>query len=295
MRTKQCLIHTSLLLAALSLPLTSNAATFDWKASCGCFPDQLTPGMSLYRDTAEVPVLQDGALVISDSVPQQHLFYYLDSTNLLMPTNLVIEAEVRVLSNNDINPPDGKRTASYIQFTTSPGVGNMLFLDMDKIFISHAVYETGPGASVDTTANFHTYRIEVDGIMEYSPLRVYQDGVLVITGSLYYGVPQDHSDPVLYFGDGTFHASGGAAWRSFRHNAAATPSSTFIQSPLSVGTNFTFSFCTVSNQSYTVQQNTNLATTDWTFCTNFLGSGSPCQFLTPASSNRQSFFRVRTP
>ena len=51
-----------------------------------------------------------------------------------------------------------------------------------------------------------------------------------------------------------------------------------IQSPLVAGSNFTFSFSTVSTQSYTVQQNTNLATTNWTFYTNITGNGSLYQF-----------------
>ncbi len=68
-----------------------------------------------------------------------------------------------------------------------------------------------------------------------------------------------------------------------------------IQLPLLTGTNFTFSFSTVSPQSYTVQQNTNLATTNWTFYTNITGNGSLYQFLAPVGSNRQQFFRVSEP
>jgi hypothetical protein len=66
-----------------------------------------------------------------------------------------------------------------------------------------------------------------------------------------------------------------------------------ILSPLLAGTNFTFSFSTISNQSYTVQQNTNLATTNWTFYTNITGNGSLYQFLCPVSTNQQKYFRLR--
>jgi hypothetical protein len=68
-----------------------------------------------------------------------------------------------------------------------------------------------------------------------------------------------------------------------------------IQSSLLAGTNFTFNFSTVRGQSYTVQQNTNLATTNWIFYTNIIGNGSLYQFQTPVSSNHQQFFRVSAP
>jgi hypothetical protein len=69
-----------------------------------------------------------------------------------------------------------------------------------------------------------------------------------------------------------------------------------ILSPQPVGTNFQFQFPTASNQSYTIQQNYNLATTNWVYYTNILGSGSTFQFQTPVvATPTQSFFRVRQP
>ena len=61
------------------------------------------------------------------------------------------------------------------------------------------------------------------------------------------------------------------------------------------GTNLVFNFGTLANQSYTVQQNTNLATASWTDCTNILGDGSVCQFTAPVTNAGQRFFRVRQP
>jgi uncharacterized repeat protein (TIGR01451 family) len=68
-----------------------------------------------------------------------------------------------------------------------------------------------------------------------------------------------------------------------------------ILSPAKSGGNFIFSFQTFSNQSYTIQQNTNLLTTNWTLFSNFIGNGSIYQFSVPLSSSRQKFFRVREP
>jgi hypothetical protein len=68
-----------------------------------------------------------------------------------------------------------------------------------------------------------------------------------------------------------------------------------IQSPQLSGGNFTFSFGTANGQSYTVQQNTNLATTNWTFYTNITGNGSIYQFATPVTNIPRRFFRVGSP
>jgi hypothetical protein len=59
---------------------------------------------------------------------------------------------------------------------------------------------------------------------------------------------------------------------------------------------FGFSFQTVNGQSYSIQQNTNLAIPNWVTATSFLGTGLPCHFATPATNTRTPmFFRVREP
>jgi hypothetical protein len=57
---------------------------------------------------------------------------------------------------------------------------------------------------------------------------------------------------------------------------------------------FSFSFRTAAGQSYTIQQNTNLVTTNWIPLTNFTGVGLPCQFSIPVTNTQpQLFLRVR--
>jgi PKD repeat protein len=76
---------------------------------------------------------------------------------------------------------------------------------------------------------------------------------------------------------------------------AATPPAVFLSALVTNG-QFNLSFDTVTAQSYTIQQNTDLPTTNWVTVTNFLGTGSPCQFTTPASNTGSPvFFRVREP
>ncbi len=65
--------------------------------------------------------------------------------------------------------------------------------------------------------------------------------------------------------------------------------------PQIAGTNFSFTVPTVSGQSYTVQKTDDLVTTNWTFYTNFTGSGDLYQFMTPATNVAKRFFRIREP
>jgi hypothetical protein len=68
-----------------------------------------------------------------------------------------------------------------------------------------------------------------------------------------------------------------------------------IQSPKISGGNFIFGFGTTNGLGYTVQQNNDLTTTNWTYYTNIIGNGSLYQIITPVTSVPQLFFRVRQP
>lgn len=63
-----------------------------------------------------------------------------------------------------------------------------------------------------------------------------------------------------------------------------------------LGGNLGMSFLTVSSQSYTVQANLNLTTTNWFACTNFSGNGLIMPVAVPISNGvPQEFFRVKQP
>jgi len=75
----------------------------------------------------------------------------------------------------------------------------------------------------------------------------------------------------------------------------ALPPPVAIQPPQLSNHNLTFAFSTLTNQSYTIQQNTNLATSNWIFYSNFIGTGSLMQVIAPETNIPQLFFRVREP
>jgi hypothetical protein len=56
-----------------------------------------------------------------------------------------------------------------------------------------------------------------------------------------------------------------------------------------------FRFYTANGPSYSVLQNTNLATTNWGIYTQFFGNGSLMQLDVPATNQPRQFFRVGEP
>jgi len=67
-----------------------------------------------------------------------------------------------------------------------------------------------------------------------------------------------------------------------------------VVTPVLTNGQLQFSFGTISNRSYTVQTNNNLASTNWMFYTNFTGNGSFQTITLPATSPK-TFIRVREP
>ena len=68
-----------------------------------------------------------------------------------------------------------------------------------------------------------------------------------------------------------------------------------LLSPRTTGTNFSFVFLTVSNQSYTVWSNPNLATSNWVSYTNLLGDGYIQKMTVPITNSTKSFYRLSSP
>jgi uncharacterized repeat protein (TIGR03803 family) len=67
-----------------------------------------------------------------------------------------------------------------------------------------------------------------------------------------------------------------------------------LQFPAFSAGNLNFGFTAAAGQSYFIQQTTNLTTSNWTFFTNLVGTGSFVQFSVPATDSAQ-FFRLREP
>ena len=68
-----------------------------------------------------------------------------------------------------------------------------------------------------------------------------------------------------------------------------------VINPVLAGGYFGFSWQTVNGQSYTIQYNNDISTTNWVFYTNIIGNGSMVQVVLAATNAPQRFLRVREP
>jgi len=100
------------------------------------------------------------------------------------------------------------------------------------------------------------------------------------------------SDGWLYGTNASDPKGWGTVFRIQLLPPASSPIS--LQAGLVTNRNFTLGFRSTAGQSYTLELNTDLNTTNWIDYTNFTGDGSFLQPLVPASHSAE-FFRVRTP
>lgn len=266
----------------------AGAATFEWKAIWGIFPDQLTNGMALFNgSTPEFPVLTNNVLAITNDQSAEALFYRMDPTNVLIPPNLIIEAEMRFTGGQT---DEDSRAGSVILFTTTTNVGNALQVRQGQIFIGSGHATRGPTAAVDT-ANFHLYRIEVDGTNQTSVVRVYQDGALRLTGSLYEDAPDHGSATRVIFGEASVLAYGGSEWKSFKHNAALAPSS--YPPSLSIECCSPLTLHGLVTKTYRVEAVADLVSTNWSPVTNVTLAAPAFTFIDAGASGlSKRFYRA---
>jgi len=125
-----------------------------------------------------------------------------------------------------------------------------------------------------------------------STITVYLNGTQIITGT-------DSTFATGNPGIGFYLQGGGGnpagyGFSSFMAADDIEPPTTLI--PAVTNDQFSFSFQTISGQSYTVQHSTNIAGTDWSTLTNITGSGSLRQVTMPVTNSKPMlFFRVQKP
>ena len=93
---------------------------------------------------------------------------------------------------------------------------------------------------------------------------------------------------------GGYSDNSGAFTVTVKVLVADTPSVTFTNVQTS-GTNFSFSFPTLTGQSYTVETSTNIGAGSWTYYTNVTGNGSGFKVTLPSNQGGARFFRVEVP
>ena len=214
----------------------SRGADFTWCSGWGWLPDQLGSGPTL-RDSSqpETPVLTNLVLVLANDKTSEYMNYVLSGPSLgTMPSALVLEAELQVVSERTGDPAEA---VTGIAFVTAPFVGNVLWIGNGRVFLGGGA--SHPAVRTPTTNAFHTYRIEVTGTVEGSPVMVFQDGALLLRGELFRSNQRSNpppnggqlrpsrwdlgADPLVGFGNLSLYACGETRWRSFSVGAVTNP------------------------------------------------------------------------
>jgi fibronectin-binding autotransporter adhesin len=169
---------------------------------------------------------------------------------------------------------------------------------------------TVPGGSGIVINNGASFNVVLGGASQFSQLAV--SNAIIINGTLTLNVTltngyvppigtqfQIISSPGTYGSFSTLNVPAGMAVTYSNTSGVyltvtgSTPVQ--LQSPKISGGNFVFGFGTTNGLGYTVQQNSDLSTTNWTYYTNLIGNGSLYQVVAPGTNVTQLFFRVRQP
>ena len=206
------------LLALCATASSASADTVTWNGSSGLLPTQITPPYTLVDNAVANPVLSGGILTLNtSSEPLTYMLYDQSGLQLAVPSNLVIEANMRFVSGTS---PGTTRAPAGIQFVPAPGLLNFLWIQSDLIFLNQTGDVRGPSAVVDTDGAFHTYRIEVTGQSLGSAVNVFYDNgaIPVLTGALF---ATASTTTFIDWGDLTDSPGTGgiSEWQSFQHNA----------------------------------------------------------------------------
>ena len=239
--SKQAIVRLAAILVSLwSSSHPTHAAEYCWRASWGVFPDQVDSTMLLGNDPTNRPgpVLTNGELVLrtytkntnSTDGMADYQYYGQAAPNVVMPAQLVIEADVQLESGSTTF---SGRPPAYIVWVGAAGVLGMLGMEEGSIFLGRNHTQHWDTVSVPSGDGFHHYRIEVDSPtmahLSTSQVRVYRDFQPVPILQAFNGgdganAAFTYIGAEIYFGDGTDWAFGVSRWRSFRHNAASSPS-----------------------------------------------------------------------
>lgn len=193
-----------------------------WDAGLDLLPNEQSPVWTWEGPTSgEAATITSAVMTIRSASKVSDVAAFSQTAgNLSVPTNLWIEGRTRWVSGTDAHP---SRSHVSIHVTTTPNVGNSLWISQDSICILTNLGAVGASAAVDTDDAMHTYRIEVQGTNAGSPFQVYYDGTLKLSGTLFSNASLHGAVPRVFWGDGTITEGGVSEWEYLAHNASTTP------------------------------------------------------------------------
>jgi hypothetical protein len=197
----------------------AQAADWSWQASSGQRPDA-DGAMSRVATGRANDVLAVGEpLRLSSGNLDEWMFYTAVSSQLDMPEQLALSFTARYVAGQTESPLRSPLQVGAI-LEGNRGL-HILISDGAVSFLRHDDAGFSATYAMDTT-QFHDYRLWVSGPENGAPMALYVDGVLRLSGHIAQGSPFV-GGPRIYFGDGSYAATGSTEWLAFAHNAAAVP------------------------------------------------------------------------
>jgi hypothetical protein len=229
-------------LLAAALVRAQGIARYD--ATSGLLPEDVCPPWTLFEDASpEDPQLVGDVLVLSTSEDGENMNYRQLDADIAAPADpFVLEARMRFVSGGATQQISG----AHMAFTLE-GKQGFLVIDDGEIYLFASPFVKGPSASVPTTDDFHTYRMEAN--LSTGGLTVLRDGVPTLEGAMY----PDASADLVAWGDTTRYAHATSEWQFLSHNAStmADACSTTTTSSSLVTTTTSSSLATTTTTSTT--------------------------------------------
>jgi hypothetical protein len=282
------------LFGVCALPLQADFLV-SWEAAGGVLPDTTSPPWELVSSAATLkPTLEDGVMTMSTSTDPEVMYYRIREYDMELPPELFVEIRARIISGSSSVPSRG-----YVQLsvgTGAPGVFASLNIQHDEIFLVALIegVETKVASTkLDTTGDFHTYRIEVSSHAAVgAPVRVYYDGSLMISDKTYYSANESEVARI-YFGPASRLSHGTVQFTHVRHNAGgAWPRLTIRRlADEQVGV----SWSALASQ-WVLETATDLLPGLWTHTTNTVSQVEDYGLgITQPADEPRRFFRLRQP
>jgi len=109
------------------------------------------------------------------------LFYSQATPWVLTPAVLKIEARIKVVTSGSSTPA---RSSTSLGFTIGAAhFKNIFFLETDGVFLLSGENVRGPETKVNTTDDFHTYRLEVNPTT--GVVTVFGDDLQILAGAAF--------------------------------------------------------------------------------------------------------------
>lgn len=184
----------------------------EWHASSGLLPNEIHPMWDAFLANPDTADLSGGVLTLSTSAHSELAFYGHIEPLVNTSEPFFIEVRLRYVSGQTSNTA---RAPIVLGLIFAPSMGQLLQIDKDQVFFNTGGLVAGQKVNVDTDDDFHTYRIEYDGIDEQ---RLSYDGEEILIGKTWSSAGNGNQQRV-FWGDGTSLASGTSEWQFVRHNA----------------------------------------------------------------------------